>query len=32
MTWFKRDTEIHWLDMRKDPFGQASTLIKSFLS
>jgi tRNA dimethylallyltransferase len=32
MTWFKRDTEIHWLDMRKDPFGQASTLIKSVLS
>lgn len=31
MTWFKRDTEIHWLNMREDPFGQACALIEPFL-
>ncbi len=31
MTWFRRDTEIRWLDMRGDPFAEACTLIDSFL-
>ena len=32
MTWFRRDTEIHWLDMANDPDKQAAELIEAFLS
>lgn len=32
MTWFKRDTEIHWLDMAGDPDGEAAELIETFLN
>lgn len=31
MTWFRRDPEIHWLDMTKDPFEEACALIADFL-
>ena len=31
MIWFRRDREIHWLDMAGDPVGEASGLISSFL-
>ena len=27
MTWFRREENLHWLDMDKDPVGQASLLI-----
>lgn len=32
MIWFRRDHEIHWLDMSADPYTEASELIKGFLS
>lgn len=32
MTWFRRDKEIHWLDMASDPFAEACALIDSFLA
>lgn len=32
MTWFRRDTEIHWLDMANDPDKQAAELIEAFLN
>lgn len=32
MTWFRRDTEIHWLDMTNDPDNQAAELIEAFLN
>ena len=32
MTWFRRDASIHWLDMAKDPVGEASALIDAFLA
>lgn len=32
MTWFRRDKEIHWLDMADDPFAEACALIDSFLA
>jgi len=31
MTWFRRDSEIHWLDMTGDPFEEASEKISLFL-
>lgn len=31
MTWFRRDSEIHWIDMTNDPFEEASALIRDFL-
>ena len=31
MTWFRRDKEIHWLDMRSDPAAEADALIRTFL-
>ncbi len=31
MTWFRREENLHWLDMDKDPMGQASLLIDEFL-
>ncbi len=30
MTWFRRDQEIHWLDMTGDSVGEACTLIDAF--
>ena len=32
MTWFRRDREIHWLDMHGDPAGEAAALIRTFLN
>jgi len=29
--WFKRDRDVHWLDMDADPVGQALALIRPFL-
>ena len=31
MTWFRRDKEIHWLNMRDDPAAEADALIRTFL-
>ncbi len=31
MTWFRRDREIHWLDMGGDPLAEAGKLIRNFL-
>ena len=31
MTWFRRDSRIHWLDMSKDPVAEATGLIEKFL-
>ncbi len=31
MTWFRRDPDIHWLDMTGDAYGQACALIEDFL-
>lgn len=31
-TWFRRDKDIHWLDMTADPLSQACTLIDLFLA
>ena len=31
MTWFRRDPDIHWLDMTGDAYGQACALIEEFL-
>ena len=30
MTWFRRDPDIHWLDMTADPFAEAVGLIEAF--
>ncbi|MGX8705893.1 MAG: tRNA (adenosine(37)-N6)-dimethylallyltransferase MiaA [bacterium] len=30
MTWFRRDPDIHWLDMTADPFAEAVALIEAF--
>ena len=32
MTWFRRDTRIHWLDMRADPLSEAQGLCAQFLA
>lgn len=32
MTWFRRDADIHWLDMTADPVGEACRRIDEFLS
>lgn len=32
VSWFKKDREVHWLDMENDPIAQASALIDSFLN
>lgn len=32
MTWFRRDTSIHWLDMTADPVQEACALIDAFLA
>ncbi len=31
MTWFRREENLHWLDMSADPAGQAVELIDAFL-
>ena len=31
MTWFRREKDMHWLNMTADPFAQACTLIDDFL-
>ena len=31
MTWFRRDPDIHWLDMAGDPLNEASEQIQRFL-
>ena len=31
MTWFRREENLHWLDMSQDPLGQAIELIDRFL-
>lgn len=31
VSWFKKDREVHWLDMTADPVGEASRLIENFL-
>ena len=31
MTWFRREENLHWLDMAADPAAQASALIDAFL-
>jgi len=31
MTWFRRDKEIHWLDMAGEPFEESCALIEGFL-
>ena len=32
MTWFRRDKDIHWLNMTDDPIAEASALIEAFLA
>ncbi len=32
MTWFRREENLHWLDMAGDPMGEAAALIDQFLS
>lgn len=31
VSWFKKDRDVHWLDMEGDPIGEASRLIEDFL-
>ena len=31
VSWFKKDREVHWLDMEGDPVAEASALIDNFL-
>lgn len=31
VSWFKKDKDVHWLDMDNDPAAQASALIEEFL-
>ncbi len=32
VSWFKKDKDVHWLDMEADPITEATELIDSFLS
>ena len=32
VSWFKKDKDVRWLDMEGDPVGEATGLIKKFLS
>ncbi len=32
VSWFKKDRDVHWLDMESDPVSEASALIQDFLS
>ena len=31
MTWFRKRKDIHWIDMEKDPFNEAVSLIDKFM-
>lgn len=31
VSWFKKDRDVHWLDMTADPVGESSALIDGFL-
>lgn len=31
MTWFRKRKDMHWIDMQRDPFGEAVQLIDEFL-
>ena len=31
VSWFKKDKNVHWLDMEHDPVSEAAALIASFL-
>lgn len=31
VSWFKKDRDVHWLEMTADPVGEASRLIEEFL-
>lgn len=31
VSWFKKDVDVHWLDMNGDPVGEANALIRAFL-
>lgn len=32
VSWFKKDRDVHWLDMEGDPIAEAHTLLDSFLA
>ena len=32
VSWFKKDRDVHWLDMSNHPVDQACALIDAFLS
>jgi len=32
VSWFKKDRDVHWLDMSHDPVSEASALINAFLT
>ena len=32
MTWFRREKDMHWLDMAGDPIAEASALVDHFLN
>ena len=32
VSWFKKDRDVHWLDMEGDPVGEAAELIEAFLA
>lgn len=32
VSWFKKDKDVHWLDMSGDPVGEANALIEAFLN
>ena len=32
VSWFKKDRDVHWLDMEGDPVGEAAELIDAFLA
>lgn len=32
VSWFKKDRDVHWLDMEGDPVGEAAKLIEAFLA
>ena len=31
MIWFRKTKDLHWLDMKNDPMGQAVALIDEFI-
>ena len=32
VSWFKKDKDVHWLDMEGDPIAQARILLDAFLA